>query len=65
MMIEGITYQRFVVRYTLADGRRRRLVRWSPGIPWVYEEVGRELIDRHGLSGIKPHSATICQESSS
>lgn len=58
-MIENVPYYRFVVRYTLATGQRRRMVRWSPGAPWVYEEVGRELCDRFGLEGIKPGSVTI------
>lgn len=59
MILEGVPYHRYVVRYTLADGRRRRLVRWSPGFPFVYEEVGRELVDRFGVDGIHPGSVTI------
>lgn len=58
-MIEGVPYQRFRVRYTLASGSRRRMMRWSPGFPWVRDEVGRELVDRFGLTGIRPHSVTI------
>lgn len=57
--IEGVPYHRFVVRYTLADGRRRRMIRWSPGFPWVREEIARELLDSVGLEGIKPGSVTI------
>jgi hypothetical protein len=60
--VEGVPYHRFRVRFQLADGRRRSWVRWSPGSPWVYEEVGRELADRFGLEGIKPHSCTIDAE---
>ena len=62
MIIEGVQYNRYVVRYTLADGRRRRIVRWSPGYPWVYDEVGRELADRHGVENIKPGSCTIAHD---
>jgi len=59
--VEGVHYWRFVVRYRLSDGRRRRLVRWSPGYPWVREEICRELADRFGLNGIWPKSVTIKQ----
>lgn len=59
MIIEGVPYYRHVIRYTLADGRRRRMVRWSPGFPWIRSEVGRELADRFGLDGIKHGSVTI------
>ena len=59
MRIEGVSYYAFVVRYTLADGRRRRMVRWSPGWPWVRDEVGRELVARFGVDGIKPRSVSI------
>lgn len=57
--IEGVFYWPYVVRFTLANGKRRKLIRWSPGVPWVYSEVARELVDRYGLEGIKPNSATI------
>jgi len=59
MQIEGVTYYRFAVRFTLADGRRRRRYYWSPGFPWVYDEVGQSLLNEFGLEGIKPHSCTI------
>lgn len=62
MILEGVPYFRYVVRFRLADGRRRRLVRWSPGSPWVYEEVGRELAARFGANGVKPRSCTITQK---
>lgn len=58
-MIENVQYHRFVVRYTLTTGQRRRMVRWSPGYPWVREEVARELVTRFDLDGIKPGSVTI------
>lgn len=59
LTIEGVPYHRFIVRYRLSDGRSRRLVFRSPGFPWIYEEVGRELEARHGLDGVKPGSCTI------
>lgn len=62
MILEGVRYHRFRVRYTLADGTRRSMVRWSPGNPWVREEVGRELLDAFGADGIRPHSVTIRHE---
>lgn len=58
-MVEGAPYYRHRVRFQLADGRRRSWVRWSPGYPWIREEVGRELADRFGLAGVKPGSCTI------
>ncbi len=57
--IEGVRYYPFRVRYTLADGRRRSMIRWSPGPPWVREEVARELTDRFELDGIKAGSVSI------
>lgn len=60
MLIEGVRYGKFVVRFRLADGRRRRWIRWSPaGGQWVCGEVGRELADTFGVNGVKPHSCTI------
>ena len=61
-VIEGVHYHRFIVRFVLADGRRRRWVRWSPGFPWVLDEVGRELDERFGMRGVKPGSATITRD---
>lgn len=57
--IEGVPYHRHVIRYTLVDGRRRCMVRWSPGHPWVRTEVARELVERFGEDGIKRGSVTI------
>ncbi len=59
MIIEGVTYHRFAVRFTLADGRRHQWVRWSPDYSLARLEAVRELIDRFGVKGIKPHSCTI------
>jgi hypothetical protein len=58
-IIEGVPYYPHVVTYTLATGQRRRMRRWSPGNPWVREEVARELIDRFGFEGIKQGSVSI------
>jgi hypothetical protein len=57
--VEGVPYYPHRVRFQLADGRRRSWVRWSPGAPWVREEVGRELWDTFGPEGVKPGSCTI------
>ncbi len=57
--VEGVPYYRHRVRFTLADGRRRCWVRWSPGAHWVYEEVARELAGTFGIDGVKPHSCSI------
>jgi hypothetical protein len=59
MNIEGVPYYKFHVTFRLADGTRRRWIRWSPGWPWVYESVGRELFATFGLSGIKEKSCRI------
>jgi hypothetical protein len=63
ILIEGIPYYRFRVRFRLADGRRRSWIRWSPGWPWVREEFERELAAR-GIEpeDIRPRSATIEEE---
>ena len=57
--IENVPYYRFRVRYTLACGQRRVMVRLSPGYPWVRDEIGMELLERFGADGIKPGSVTI------
>lgn len=59
MIVEGVRYTRYVIRYTLADGKRRRMTRWSPGFPWVREEAARELLSRYDLDEIQPGSVTI------
>jgi hypothetical protein len=59
MIIEGVTYYRFRVRFRLVDGRRRSWVRWSPALEWARQEVGRELYESFGSDGVKPHSCTI------
>lgn len=57
--VEGVPYQRYRVRFRLADGRRRSWVRWSPALTFARQEVGRELFETFGASGVKPHSCTI------
>jgi hypothetical protein len=57
--VEGVPYYPFLVRFTLADGRKRRVVRWSPGDPWVRQEVARELVERFGVEGLQERSVTI------
>ncbi len=61
-IIEGVRYYRHRVRFRLADGRRRSWVRWSPGHPWVLGEVGRELLERFGESGVRCHSCAVTLE---
>ena len=31
--------QRYVIRYRLRDGRRRRLYLWSAGLPWLWGDA--------------------------
>ncbi len=62
-LCEGVPYFRFIIRYVLANGRKRRMVRWSPGLPWIRGEVARELVDRFGIDGIKPGSVRIASAS--
>jgi hypothetical protein len=57
--IEGVTYYPYKVRFRLADGRRRFWIRWSPGDPWVRDEIAREIAERFGLDGVKKASVTI------
>lgn len=64
LLIEGVRYYPFIVRYRLADGRRRRMRRWSPGFPWVREEVARELQDRFDVTDIQAGSVRISAEKS-
>lgn len=58
-IIEGVPWRRFRVRYRLANGRRRSMTRWSPGFPWIREEVVRELVDTGVIDQVKPGSCTI------
>jgi len=57
--IEGVEYVRHVVRFRLLDGRTRRWIRYSPGLPWIREEVGREIAERIGIESVVPGSCSI------
>lgn len=63
LVLEGVEYHRFVIRFALADGRRRRWIRWSPaGGAWVREELIRELVARDiRPEDLKPRSCTIAE----
>ncbi len=60
MIVEGVRYFPFVIRFTLADGRRRRWVRWAPGRPWIGEQFDREVSGRD--IDIKPGSNVYISE---
>jgi hypothetical protein len=44
--VEGVTYLPFRVNFTLADGRRRRWIRWAPGDWILREQLLREFVAR-------------------
>jgi hypothetical protein len=55
--VEHVPYVRFVIRFTTKDNKRRRVVRWSPGQPWVAEEFhrgGEERIEMKRYRLLKP-----------
>lgn len=56
--VEGVSYWRHVVTFTLADGRRRRIIRHLCPLT-AREQVGRELVERFGANGVKPGSAKM------
>jgi len=43
---EGVPYRRYSVRFKTVSGKRVRVYFWSPGPPWIGEEVTRMLNDR-------------------
>ena len=45
-LFEGVPYHRYRVEFTTESGERCRLFHWSPGLPWLREEVTRMLNDR-------------------
>jgi len=48
-IVEGVPWYRHVISFRLhGQSGTRRLVRWSPGAPWIYDEVARELVGRFG-----------------
>lgn len=54
LIIEGVEYHRHVARYTLRDGRRRRMVRWAPAPQYAAEAVLRELTARFNPGDVRP-----------
>lgn len=44
-LFEGVQYHRFLVRYRDSEGKRRKKVLWTPGLPWVSEAVDRAGLD--------------------
>lgn len=57
---EGVPNYRHLISFRMANGRRVRWVRWSPGQPWIREELTRELVNR-GITPeqLKPNSCVI------
>jgi hypothetical protein len=39
---EGVTYYRYTIKFEV-QGKTRRVTHWSPGLPWLSEEVTRML----------------------
>lgn len=62
MIVEGIPYSRYVVRYTTTAGKRRRKVIWCPGRPWLSETIDR-WVSYEGIA-IKPGSNMYVRVSS-
>ena len=60
-MVEGVAYWPFVVRFQLADGRRRVRAHWAPAYEFARQEITRALVERYGFDGLKPRSVTIRQ----
>lgn len=68
MVIEGITYHRFRVRYTVTDAKsklsRRSVIRWAPAAHWAVESAARELCERYGehpvvIISVRPHDKPV------
>ena len=53
-VVEGVAYRKYRVAFRLTDGKRRAWVRWSPGWPWIQDELAREFQDKD--MPIKPGS---------
>jgi hypothetical protein len=59
-VIEGVEYEKYIVRYTLIGEGRHAMTIWSPrGGQYVRAEVARTLDARHGIEKIKSRSVTI------
>jgi hypothetical protein len=55
MVVEGVTYRKFMVSFVDQDGVRRRWVRRSPALEFLHGELGRELQDR----GLEPRGRSV------
>ncbi len=43
MIVEGVPYLRYAIRYTTKTGRKRRIIRWAPFMAAMAESFHREL----------------------
>jgi hypothetical protein len=59
VVIEGVPYNRYRVRWRLTKGSRRQMTVLSAGLPWLREEVCRELDARHGIDNVREGSCWI------
>ena len=41
MIVEGVQYHRYLVRYVVSSGKRRRKVLYAPGDAWIGDTVRR------------------------
>lgn len=58
-MIEGVPYYPFIVRFTVvSNGRKRQCMYrlWSPGEPWIREEIARKL---DNIDNVQPNSVRV------
>ena len=60
LILEGVRYVPFRVRFHLTDGRRRSWRRWAPALQYATESTFREL-DANGIN-IRPQSLRVEQE---
>lgn len=56
---EGVPYRRYAVSFQTTAGKRVRVHVWSPGQPWLREEVSRMLGDR---GDVRPGSDVVVKE---
>jgi hypothetical protein len=49
-LVEGVPYSRFRVEFRDTTGKRHRLTHWSPGHPWLVEEIRRLLSDCYDVA---------------
>jgi len=55
---EGVPYYPFSVRYRTKGGKRKSLTIWSPGEPWVRDEIARYFEEHVGVENITPRSVS-------